>query len=68
MPTKVTLKSAARILHYALAESLNLQSHYARLLNGYDGGSRLTFDSPQQWIDRLVETSPHNPKNNGIPR
>ncbi len=40
----------------ALTASLFLQSHYAKLLNDYDGGLRLTFDSPQAWIDRLEET------------
>lgn len=42
-------------LRIALRESVALQSHYARLLNGYDGGDRLMFASPAGWIERLVE-------------
>jgi hypothetical protein len=38
----------------ALARSVDLQSHYARLLNIYDGGSRLSFSDAQAWIDRLA--------------
>ena len=40
----------------ALYESLKLQSHYAKLLNQYDGGLRHTFDTPEKWIARLYET------------
>lgn len=39
----------------ALQKSLELQSHYAKLLNQYDGGDRKTFDSPESWIERLRE-------------
>lgn len=42
-------------LEIALAESLKLQSHYAVLLNGHDGGERQTFDSVDDWICRLKE-------------
>ena len=37
----------------ALERSVRLQSHYAKLLNQYDGGERMTFDSADQWIARL---------------
>lgn len=37
----------------ALEESVKLQSHYAALLNDYDGGARLRFDSAEAWVDRL---------------
>ena len=37
----------------ALAESVKLQSHYATILNAYDGGKRMSFASEQEWIDRL---------------
>lgn len=37
----------------ALEESVRLQSHYATLLNMHDGGQRLTFQSPHDWIERL---------------
>ena len=36
----------------ALVESVKLQSHYATLLNQYDGGERSTFDV-RTWIGRL---------------
>jgi hypothetical protein len=38
----------------ALSESVKLQSHYARLLNQYDGGTRLQFANAQDWLDRLT--------------
>lgn len=41
-------------LRKALEESVKLQSHYAELLNGYDGGSRMTFKSAEEWIARLI--------------
>jgi len=44
-------------LIHALEESLVLQSHYAKLLNQYDGGERIAFDSPKAWIERLRECS-----------
>jgi hypothetical protein len=37
----------------ALVESVKLQSHYAKLLNDYDEGERMVFDSPRSWIERL---------------
>lgn len=37
----------------ALEESVKLQSHYAELLNMYDGGQRMPFASAQEWLDRL---------------
>lgn len=42
-------------LSVALEESLKLQSHYAELLNTYDGGSRIGFASTSEWIARLRE-------------
>lgn len=38
----------------ALEESVALQSHYAMLLNMYDGGKRIEFSNAQEWIDRLA--------------
>lgn len=46
----------ADTLRLALAESLKLQSHYANLLNEYDGGKRMTFEEPGQWLIRLKTT------------
>lgn len=43
----------------ALAESVRLQSHYAALLNQYDGGNRKGFADAQEWINRL-RTLPHS--------
>lgn len=42
-------------LRAALAESLKLQSHYATLLNGWDGGERRGFPDVEAWIARLRE-------------
>ena len=39
-------------LKEALEKSIKLQSHYAKLLNAYDGGKRIVF-SYQEWLDRL---------------
>jgi hypothetical protein len=39
----------------ALEESVRLQSHYAALLNQYDGGDRQGFGSADAWIERLRE-------------
>ena len=49
-------------IEIALEESLKLQSHYAALLNQYDGGERIVFKSTKEWIDRLKEvgTIPSN--------
>lgn len=43
-------------MEIALNESLKLQSHYAELLNMYDGGLRKGFKSIDEWIDRLKMT------------
>lgn len=37
----------------ALDESVRLQSHYALLLNQYDGGARLAFGGADAWLQRL---------------
>lgn len=52
--TAELLESRA-ILAVALRRLIELQSHYAKLLNGYDGGDRLQFASAQEWVDRLHE-------------
>lgn len=39
-------------LESALEESVKLQSHYAELLNMYDGGKRMTFTATS-WLARL---------------
>jgi len=52
---KDKINYATNELYEALKESLILQSHYASLLNQYDGGERKGFDSPEKWIGRLRE-------------
>ena len=39
----------------ALEESVTLQSHYASLLNDYDGGKRRQFETAAAWMTRLRE-------------
>ena len=41
-------------LEAALKQSVELQSHYAELLNMHDGGQRLTFANVEAWLDRLA--------------
>ncbi len=43
-------------LETALAASLKLQSHYAGILNMYDGGNRILFENVNQWLERLRKT------------
>lgn len=40
-------------LKIALEKSLTLQRHYAKLLNSYDGGERIVFNSAEEWLARL---------------
>lgn len=47
---------SAEDLYAALRESVQLQSHYARLLNQYDGGNRHPFATTEEWIARLRKT------------
>lgn len=47
--------SGAAELRQALEESVKLQSHYAELQNTYDGGTRRSFASAEDWLDRLAE-------------
>jgi hypothetical protein len=48
-------------LRTGLSESLQLQRHYATLLNTWDGGQRITFDSVDKWLERLdtIRKEPH---------
>lgn len=48
-----SLRARVEGLEKALASSVELQSHYAALLNQYDGGARKTFTA-EQWIERLA--------------
>lgn len=51
----VCLDREVRRLRAALARSVKLQSHYAGLLNMYDGGARMKFESAETWMARLDE-------------
>ena len=42
-------------IRIALEESVKFQSHYAALLNDYDGGKRMTFKNAAAWTARLRE-------------
>lgn len=55
-PIHITLEKI-KSLENALSESLKLQSHYAVLLNQYDGGARRVFGNNEVWIKRLAEVS-----------
>ena len=53
---KINLMHVSRTdLIIALRESVKLQSHYADLLNLSDGGSRLQFNSAEDWVKRLMD-------------
>lgn len=60
---RVKFENAERLLtvERALEESVTLQSHYAWLLNSYDGGKRIQFACAQEWLDRLAALSPTLP-------
>ena len=45
------------LLEDALHESVKLQSHYAKLLNMHDGGDRQSFESAEEWINKLQQLS-----------
>ncbi len=51
--TIAQLEKEATELRMALRESLKLQAHYGRLLNAHDGGSRLIFETMDEWLERL---------------
>jgi hypothetical protein len=46
-------------LRLALEESVQLQSHYAQILNMHDGGQRLAFANAAAWIQRLLARHGH---------
>ena len=48
------LRARVAQLEAALKQSVELQSHYAELLNMHDGGQRLTFANVEAWLDRLA--------------
>ena len=46
-----------KALKDALEESVTLQSHYAELLNAYDGGERMQFKNADEWLKRLKKVN-----------
>ncbi len=54
-------KAASVSVETALEESISLQSHYAGLLNDYDGGTRKQFSCAQEWLDVLAGLGITNP-------
>lgn len=53
-PGKLVGVSRAELVA-ALQHSVGLQTHYAKLLNEYDGGQRREFRTVADWIERLRE-------------
>lgn len=51
-------------LRKGLTQSVNLQSHYAELLDMHVGGNRLRFASADEWLARL-DSSPNPPQQKG---
>jgi hypothetical protein len=54
-PVENRVKQVIDELMTALERSVELQSHYAGLLNQYDGGERLQFENAEAWVRRLYE-------------
>ncbi len=50
------LHAQAPAMREALDESVKLQSHYAELLNQWDGGQRIIFKDAAEWMTRLAMT------------
>ena len=50
----LALRARVAKLEAALKQSVELQSHYAELLNMHDGGQRLAFANVEAWLDRLA--------------
>lgn len=42
-------------LEVALRDSVEMQRHYAELLNMHDGGERMIFKNANAWLTRLEE-------------
>ena len=49
-----SLRARLARLEEALEESVKLQSHYAQLLNTWDGGQRIVFETVDDWLARLA--------------
>lgn len=54
----VCLRAEIEHLRTALDKSVTLQTHYAGLLNDYDGGRRLLFTDGEHWMARLRSLEP----------
>lgn len=51
------LRAEVQRLRHGLDESVKLQSHYAGLLDAYDGGHRIQFADAEDWLRRLAMSS-----------
>ncbi len=51
--TRKALEERIQELEEALERSVKLQSHYAGLLNIWDGGERMKFTDAEDWLARL---------------
>jgi hypothetical protein len=61
--TGTSTQEREKLLMDALEHSVTLQSHYAKLLNQYDGGKRMIFKDANAWISRLTEMEKINENN-----
>lgn len=53
-------------LKYALRESVQLQAHYAGLLNMYDQGKRIQFKNAEEWVEHLLLMRKKIPKRDSV--
>lgn len=49
----IRVSEALAYVNICLDKSVELQSHYANLLNQYDGGKRMMFKNGDAWMIRL---------------
>lgn len=42
-----------KVMRIALHQSLQLQSHYAELLNAHDGSHRIGFKTTEEWLKKI---------------
>ena len=55
LPGRIEWRRCAMQLHLALEALVQLQAHYAMLLNMHDGGARRGFTSAEEWVARMRE-------------
>ena len=57
VPVVITTENEAQLRDEALDELIKLSSHYAELLNQYDGGKRIIFATADDWLKRLKDVN-----------